>query len=296
MTLKAAARRVLDRVTDTLVGRGFGTAADPTPPVTPPDPLDAYGTGSPGMQATLDIFRGGWSSKFSDAYGVQAGTAELFEDPRLYWLFEALGGVQGYHILELGPLEGAHSCMLEKAGAASVLAIEACVLSYLKCLIVKELMHLERVRFQFGNFMPFLAASTHTFDLILASGVLYHQRDPVLCIKRLAERGERVFIWTHYYDDTRMNDRIKAEFFQKTSGTKVDGFQCELFRLAYDTYLKGGKYRGGVDDHSHWMKKADILACLEHFGLSDIQIRFDQTQHLYGPNLALLARRRGART
>src|SRR5262249_7347441 len=204
-----------------------------------------------------------------------------------------LGGVGGYRVLELGPLEGGHSYMMEKAGAASVLAIEACALSFLKCLIVKELLPLQRVRFQFANFMQFLAEGTETFDLILASGVLYHQREPIACIKRMAARSDRVFIWTHYYQDGMDSDRVKAGFFRPAARAELDGFQCDLFRLDYDAYAKHVKYRGGIDEYAHWMRKEDLLACLEHFGLGEIRIAFDRTEHLYGPNLALLARRSG---
>ena len=57
----------------------------------------------------------------------------------------------------------------------------------------------------------------------------------------------------------------------------LDGFQCDLFRLEYDTYLKYGKYRGGVDRYTHWMKRDDLLAALRHFGLTEIEIPFEQT-------------------
>ena len=41
-------------------------------------------------------------------------------------------GVDGRRVLELGPLEGGHSYMLQRAGAARVLAIEANTRAFLK--------------------------------------------------------------------------------------------------------------------------------------------------------------------
>jgi SAM-dependent methyltransferase len=258
------------------------------------DPLDTYAAGAPDPQQTIDIFKGGWSSRFPAETGLSAGSADLFADPRLRALLDRID-LTGARVLELGPLEGAHSHMLQAAGAASVLAIDALVYSYLKCLIVKDLLRLDRVTFQFGDFMPFLGDGDEVFDLIVASGVLYHQRDPIEFIRRLALRGDRVFVWTHYYDEGMRDGAIPRAAFRKTRSQEVDGFSCDLFRLDYDAYLKDGKYRGGVDDHTHWMAKADLLACLAHFGLGDVEILEEQTDHPYGPNVTLVARRSPAR-
>ena len=100
--------------------RGFGA----------PDVLDTYARDAPNPQQTLDIFAGAWSSQFPAELGLRAGASALFEDPRLQRLIELAGGIKDYRVLELGPLEGAHSYMMEKAGARSVLAIEACVMSF----------------------------------------------------------------------------------------------------------------------------------------------------------------------
>jgi hypothetical protein len=60
-----------------------------------------------------------WKVEFFDR-----GFHPLFEDPQTSWAIERIGGVQGKTVLELGPLEGWHSCILENAGVRSVVAIE----------------------------------------------------------------------------------------------------------------------------------------------------------------------------
>jgi SAM-dependent methyltransferase len=80
-------------------------------------------------------------------------------------------------VLELGPLEGGHSFMFERLGAREVIAIEANPRAYLKCLIIKELLDLRRVRFLCGDFLEYLRADGTDFDLVFASGVLYHMRN-----------------------------------------------------------------------------------------------------------------------
>lgn len=281
--MRSIHKRLLDRVANALQRRGFGDQ--------PRDPLDRYGAEAPGAQLAVDIFKGAWSSEFPPHLGIHAGTSRLFDDSRLQALIDLAGGVRGRRVLELGPLEAAHSYMLEHAGAESVVAIEACVLSYLKCLIVKEITGLRRVSFQFGDFMRFLSASQTRFDLVVASGVLYHQRDPLKCVQQIARCTDVAFIWTHCYQDGLEAERMKARYFTRVPGAQAGGFGCDLYRLEYDTYLPNMKYRGGLDDHAHWMKKDDLLACLRHFGMSDVTIVSEQIDHPFGPNLTLLARR-----
>lgn len=285
-------------LTDTLQGllrRGAPPASAPvpsSPPVPAPDRLDSYARRTPDRQQTIDIFKGIWSSRFPADCGIEAGEAALFEDNRIEWLIETLGGVGGYRILELGPLEGGHSYMLQQAGAEHVLAIEACTVAYLKCLIVKDLLKLDRVDFRYGNFMSYLAACNGRFDVIVASGVLYHQTDPITCIKDIARCTDQAFFWTHYFDPDADSGQIVADYFTPVRSPMIEGFQCALYRLQYDAYLKGAKYIGALEKHTHWMRKDDILACLAHFGFDDIRTAFVTEAHPYGPNMAMLARRR----
>lgn len=255
------------------------------------DRFDTYARGIQGPQAAVDIFRGIWSSALPAHLGLTAGEAPLFDDARLHWLFDRLGGIQGWNVLELGPLEGGHSYMLQQAGAEHILAIDACAMSYLKCLLVKDLCGLDRVEFRYGDFMALMETDAVKYDLIVASGVLYHQRDPLACLARMAHRSDTLFLWTHYYAEDWRSERVRREMFTRVPAATCEGFTCELFRLEYDTYLPGVKYRGGVDNHVHWMRREDILACLRHHGFSDIEIAFEQEAHPYGPSFALLARR-----
>src|SRR6187549_1828057 len=102
---------------------------------------DHYVTSPPSGQNAIDIFKGEWSSQFPPEAGeIQAGQWKLFEDTRLAWGLGRLGGIDGGNVLELGPLEAGHTYMLERAGAASVVAVEANTRAYLKCLIVKEIL------------------------------------------------------------------------------------------------------------------------------------------------------------
>ena len=76
----------------------------PAPPVTPSAPiLDHYLESAPSPQNALSIFQGEWSSKLPAPFAdCQAGSTPLFEDARIQWFVDAIGGVQGKTVLELG--------------------------------------------------------------------------------------------------------------------------------------------------------------------------------------------------
>jgi SAM-dependent methyltransferase len=159
--------------------------------------LDQYVRAAPAPQHALDIFKGEWWSCLPGEWSeLEAGQLPLFDDSRIHWAIEALDGVSGKQVLELGPLEGGHTYSLERAGAQSILAIEASTKAFLKCLVVKELMGLERSRFVLGDFEEYLRSGSERFDAAIASGVLYHVRQPVELIQNLARVADHVFIWT----------------------------------------------------------------------------------------------------
>jgi predicted RNA methylase len=121
------------------------------------DILDQYISSAPSPQNALDIFKDEWSSKLpAYLYELESGSVPLFSDARIEWVVNQLGSFEHKTVLELGPLEGGHTYMLERFGAASITSIEANTRAYLKCLIVKEVLGLNRVKFLCGDFIEFL--------------------------------------------------------------------------------------------------------------------------------------------
>lgn len=163
--------------------------------------LDNYVASMPSPQNALDIFKGEWASKLPEPLsGLSAGPLPLFEDPRIEWINTQLDNIEGMTVLELGPLEAGHTYMLERFGATKIVAIEANTRAYLKCLLIKELLELKRVSFLCGDFIDYLRANQKRFDICVASGVLYHMLNPVELIALAAKVSDRLFLWTHYYD------------------------------------------------------------------------------------------------
>lgn len=120
----------------------------------------------PSHQNAIDIFKGEWSSRLPDPYvNLSAGSLPLFEDARIIWADEKLGGFKDKTVLELGPLEGGHTFMLERLGASSIISIESNKRAFLKCLIVKNILQLKRTQFLLGDFMTYLHKNQDKFDI-----------------------------------------------------------------------------------------------------------------------------------
>lgn len=255
---------------------------------------DRFITTLPDPQAALDLFRGEWSSRLPDPYSnLRAGKIELFEDNRITWAAEKFGGFENRSVLELGPLEGGHTYMAIELGASSVLSIEANTRAYLKCLIIKEILSLERCRFLLGDFVEYLRTSKEHFDICLASGVLYHMIHPAELIKLIAGICDRVLLWTHYYDENLISGNGKlAEKFIDSVEIDLDGRQYQYHRQEYRDALGWDGFCGGALPHSYWMNRNDILTCMRFYGFTHFQIGNDDVNHPNGPAFSVVGLKR----
>jgi hypothetical protein len=249
-------------------------------------------TAAPSLQNALDAFKGEWiSAPPPSRPGLVAGQMPLFEDPRVAWALDRVGGVSDWRVLELGPLEGGHSYMLQERGAREVIAIEGNRRCFLKCLVMKEVADLRVVRFLLGNFVEFLRGAEERFDLCLAAGVLYHMAQPLELIHLAAPVSDRLYIWTHYYDPERTPASASGPHFSGASELSYGSFTCTGHRYEYYTGSRAARYAGGLLTHSHWLSRDDLLRCLAHVGYSEVEIAFEELEHVHGPCLALVARR-----
>jgi SAM-dependent methyltransferase len=225
------------------------------------------------------------------------GSADLCNDGRLKWLGEEVD-IRGKSVIELGPLEGAHSYVLEQMGAARVTAVEANSQAYLKCLITKELLRLQRVDFVLADFMEYLRQTDAVFDIAVACGVLYHMANPVELISLLAKRCRgHLLLWTHYFDGAVLGkDPAFKLRFTKETGATHEGFEHVLHRSNYVHADKWSGFCGGSAAYANWLSREDVLNCLTHFGFEGVKVRFDDPSHPNGPAFALMAKKKVMRS
>ena len=175
--------------------------------------------------------------------------------------------------------------MMERYGAASIVAVEANARAYLKCLVIKELLDLKRTTFLCGDFIKFLSQNPPQFDICVASGVLYHMKNPVELLELISKVSDRVLIWTHYFDPNLLED---ARFTAHTEAEHA-GFKHTLHKHEYQAALGWSGFCGGSAPYCNWLSREDILQCLRYLGFNDIQIGFDDADHPNGPAFAIAA-------
>ena len=257
---------------------------------------NSFAQTAPCPQTLVDIFKGEWITSFPAPHdGVTAGALPTFEDPRIKWAVERFGGVKDKRILELGPMEGGHSYILSQAGVKHVLAIEANSTAYLKCLLVRELFKLDRIDFQYGDFVQYLDQMPpgEKFDAILASGVLYHMVDPIGLLEKIAKAADRVYLWTHFFNhDIIYKHAHLRRPFRSHTVCDYKGFKFTENRHEYTHGRRLGRFLGGNRAYSVWLNREDIFGALERFGLSQIDIQFEDLAHPHGPCLSLVASRK----
>lgn len=245
----------------------------------------------PSLQQTVDVFKGDWASQLP-LEGVTSGTVQLFDDSRIHWLLGQLGSVAGMEVLELGPLEGGHSWMLEQAGAARVTAVEGNKAGFLKCLLVHQLLEMQRTDFLLGDFDKVLAAADRRWDLLVASGVLYHLEDPLRTLLHMTRLSDRLFIWSHFADADAMppGDRRRRPFTGEVRVAEQDGERLTYHVRSYLGTHRISAFCGGRGSAAVWMESAEVIALLERRGYR-VTRGPAEPGHPAGPALCLLAER-----
>jgi len=218
--------------------------------------------------------------------GVTAGDSALFypEDRRPQDVVDAFGSIEGWRTLELGSFEGGHTYQLEKMGA-DVLGIEANPAGFLRSLVVKNALSM-RSRFLLGDFQEYLTETSEYFDLIFASGVLYHMRDPLELLYQISRRTDRVMLWTHYASEPLISTLPS----HLVSRPTVHGVTCDYFRIDYPVGDWGSRPFAGTASWRSWIRKDDIIGALKAYGFNSVRVVLDDVEHRGGdPALTLMA-------
>jgi hypothetical protein len=254
-----------------------------------------YATSAPSPQQTLDLFFGRWVSRLPGHLGsLNAGANGHFEDDRIVWAQDAFGkvgvSIHDSTILELGPLDGGHTYMLSAMGARSVTAIEAHRDAYLRCLVSKELLNIERVKFLYGDAIAFLRSDPGFFDISVACGFLYHMINPVELLRMLCQKSSAVFLWTVYWDPefNRLHP-AKAAATGEVSPSVHEGFRHILHRQDYGNVSDYSRFWGGPAPYANWMELPHILEAFPFFGFSRVHYQLENNPN--GSALRLVAAR-----
>ncbi|WP_139311707.1 class I SAM-dependent methyltransferase [Desulfovibrio sp. DV] len=233
--------------------------------------LEYYSREFPSTMNALTIFKDTWLTDFA-LPDFATGEMKLLVDHRILGFEKNLGSFSGLDILELGPMEAAHSKMMLDRGASSVTSIESNRLNFLKCLIIKNLFRLDRLNLLYGDFSLFLEKRSKKYDFCLASGVLYHLADPVSVLSHILNIADSVGIWTHYFDPDLYSERedlralMGTKFEIEPKIVKHNGIDLYLQKKLYTDQVKHDNYIGGTHPYSYWFHKNSLFEMIRCSG------------------------------
>ena len=195
----------------------------------------------------------------SETKALSGGWAKTFEDPKITRFFKKIGGVKDTKGFELGPLEAGHSWMAQNNGVKSLISVEANRNSFLKCLIIKNLLGMNNVQFKLGDSIKYLDSHVGSFDFILASGILYHLKDPISALELILSKTESLLVWTHYFDEKIiMSNPVKYSKIKALDPLVYNGSSYEIASYAYKKAMNWKGFCGGMSSEVVWLNKIVI--------------------------------------
>lgn len=241
------------------------------------------------VENALDIYCGSWHQAVD---GKTVGeVSRLYQsDPRPSWCAEEFGSLENKRVLELGPGEGYNTLALDRLGA-QVDAVEGATHAFLRCLIVKNAFNM-RARFLLGDFEKYMKDGG-TYDLLYASGILYHLNDPIEFLKTARSISSRLFLWTHFYSEEHVAlipDEAAAFATGRTETKKLakQSFTYHVREYNQDFVAKE-VYIGCLDTHSRWMDRDDLFRALDAVGYDVKRVVEDPFDGSKMPAVSILA-------
>lgn len=244
-------------------------------------------------QNAIDLASRNWITNFSKLGLNGTGGAGLYPDLRIDWLVEHYGALTGKSILELGSLEGAHSLRLAELGSSKITAVEANEAHFLKSLIISNALELRNVQFMLGDFQSYMNETSDQYDLVFASGILYHLTNPAELIASASKVSDSIFLWTVLYDDESIPNGHKNLISGKVP-LVAEGFQYQGYKHHYRAIdpkkaKKDKNFSGGLDSYAIWLEHDELIRILKHFGYSKITEKHVRDNPRHGGNVQLLA-------
>lgn len=244
--------------------------------------IPRYEPQAPSPSTIAGIFASSWKSALPGTER-QHGAA-MFDDQRPGWLASQLpGGLHFKSVLELGPFEGYQTYLLDRLGAREIVSVEGNSLNFLKCLCVKELYGL-KARLEHGDVIGYMENCTRRFELVFASGVLYHMQDPLRFVELAASLAPALYLWTHFFDPSvlSLNNGQERHFVpSEDREVVVDGRTLRLHARSYlmRSYHESipSYWEGGQEDLTYWLEREDLIWAIERSGMkvSAIQAESD---------------------
>ena len=228
----------------------------------------------PTVENSYSIYSDAWKFEFDRLSAAEIASVAK-NDPRPLWCAEVYPEFQTFRVLELGPADGYNTMELERLGARSITAIEGNIDAFFRCLILKNNFGL-RAQFLLGDFTRIFESYSLGADLLYASGVLYHLKNPVEFIHMCSQRYNNLFLWTHFYDvESVLKIENETNCFANNENTvhQFQGEQFTYFKRVYNPdHVMHPGYIGGLNAFANWISRDDLFKVLEMCGYDVLRI------------------------
>jgi hypothetical protein len=231
-------------------------------------------------QSIFDFFPH-WVSKFAVDGGVYGGHSD-YTTSRISMLNEeGLSECVNFAdktVLEVGPLEGGNTIIIEKLRARTITAVEGHLENYIRCCVVKNLMGLRNTTFVFDDAMNVTPEKYGTFDIALIAGLLYHLDRPHIFLRQLGRMANQLVVSTHFADaESPSRDSEESEL-----AVDKSVYRGKLFNEG------GAGPNSGLQAWSFWPYKDDLVRMIQDAGYGRIRILREMTDRPTGYRLMYL--------
>lgn len=198
---------------------------------------------------------------------------DALDDVRLDLVVEACGGsMEGRSIVDLGCLEGGFTLAFAALGAGHAVGIEARDVSVQRCELARDLLGLSNAEFVLGVIEEELSARP-PFDVVFATGILYHVSDPAAVLVSMREAcSEVALIDTHVAHPTEPSHRCSEIVTHSSGGHEYRGRMFPEYAAdGSDGDIEDLLWAAWGDTDAFWPLEDDLVAMIRDAGFSEVE-------------------------
>ena len=171
----------------------------------------------------IELSPGVWTAPEWGDDPLQAQTTRIVVD-------RAGGSLAGKRVLDVGCLEGGYTITFARLGAREAVGIDVRDSNLQRCRFLQEQLRVPNVRFLKHDAKTISPETLGLFDIVYASGILYHLDDPVDFLRRTSEiTADFLLLDTHVADPHAWGHACSDRLTSRSIGDRT-----YVGRVAYD--------------------------------------------------------------
>jgi SAM-dependent methyltransferase len=180
--------------------------------------------------------------------------------------------LDGRSIADLGCLEGGFTLALAALGAEHAVGIEAREVSVRRCELARDLLGLTNAEFVLGVIEEELATRP-PFDVVFATGILYHVSDPAAVLVSMREACLGVaLIDTHVAHPSEASHRCSEIVTRSSGGHEYRGRMFPEYAAdGSDGDIEDLLWAAWGDTDAFWPLEDDLVAMIRDAGFSEVE-------------------------